>query len=121
MTTAEIVDLAHRWINLQRVPQDSAAARELMGAAVQVNMLALRQPQDCWALVMTIFNQTSDEWVLTNLAAGPLESLVTRHPEEILPLLENEARNSERFRDMLSSVWENLMPEDAWRRIRAAR
>jgi hypothetical protein len=121
MTEAEIIDLAQRWIKLQRVPQDSPEAKELMRAAVQVNMLALRQPQECWTVVMKVFNETDDEWVLTNLAAGPLESLVARHADKIIPLLESEASKNERFRDMLSSVWKNLMPEDAWRRLQAAR
>lgn len=121
MTEAEVIDLAQRWINLQRVPQDSPEAKELMRAAVQVNMLALRQPQECWDVVMKVFSETDDEWVLTNLGAGPIESLLARHADKIVPLLESEARKSERFRGVLSNVWKNLMSDEVWQRLQATR
>jgi hypothetical protein len=121
MTEAEIIDLAHRWVNLQLAPQDSPEAKELMRAAVQVNTLAIRQPMECWSVVMKVFCETNDEWVLTNLAAGPIESLLVRHAEKIIPLLESEAVRSERFRHMLQGVWKNLIPEDIWRRLQTVR
>ena len=121
MTEAEIADLAQRWASLQRLPQDSPEAKALMPAATQMFKLEFMQPQVCWKVVMKIFNETDDEWVLTNLAAGPIESLLARHPDQVLPLVEHEAGKNERFRLMLQGTWKNLMTDETWRRLNVAR
>jgi len=121
MTESEIADVATRWMQLQALPQDSSEAKQLMRAAIQVNMMTIQQPEECWKVVMKIFGETTDEWILTNLGAGPIESLLSRHPDMMLPMVEREAKTNKRFKDVLNNVWQNQMSDEVWQRLQAVR
>lgn len=110
-------ELVSAWIKLQQLPQDSSAAQHLMWAATEINLLALESPKECWEVVMRIFKETDDEWVLTNLAAGPIESLLSINGDYVIPLIQKEAVSNEGFRNMLKGVWRSAIPEDVWKRL----
>ena len=110
-------NLAKSWIQLQGVSQESEQAQELMWAAVRLNRLALSAPSECWDIVLDIINQTNDDWVLTNVAAGPLENLMALHSDEVINWIEKEARSNSKLKKLLSGVWKNLIPSDAWVRL----
>lgn len=59
--------------------------------------------------------------VFQNLAAGPLEELLSRHGAELIEEIEVEARRSPEFNLLLGGVWKNSMSEEVWRRVCAAR
>jgi hypothetical protein len=43
--------------------------------------------------------------VLANIAAGPLENLLTRSPEQFIDRVAEEARRDARFRGCLTGLW----------------
>lgn len=88
-----------------------------MWVAEEFNLRALRSPAECWELILEVVSQTDDKWVLTNLAAGPLESLLSHHPNEAIDWIEREAWKSPTFRELLDDVWQNLMPDEIWERL----
>ena len=55
--------------------------------------------------------------LIANLAAGPLETLISRHGAELINLIEAEARENKKFHNLLGGVWRNDIPEDIWVRI----
>ena len=63
---------------------------------------------------------TSDEDIAF-FAAGPLENLVAEHGVSVIDEIEQEARQSSRFRFLLSGIWgrDRTNPE-VWRRIQNA-
>ncbi len=50
------------------------------------------------------------------LAAGPLEDLIEYHGPDFIGRIEDEARRSAIFRELLGEVWESSTPE-VWGRI----
>lgn len=64
-------------------------------------------------IAFAIARKSSDEWVLENLGAGPLETLLGRDPT-FLDAIKLEAASSPGLFEALGSVWKNAMPDDTW-------
>ncbi|WP_310446095.1 DUF6869 domain-containing protein [Thiobacillus sp.] len=56
-----------------------------------------------------------------NLAAGPLEDLLSDHGRDLIEQVETEARRNPNFNLLLGGVWQGGMSEEIWARIQAAR
>jgi hypothetical protein len=72
--------------------------------------LARDDPEDCWSFVLGVVEATGDEFVLVNLAAGPLENLINWHGPTFIERVEHQARASAKFRGVLCGVWESVEP-----------
>ena len=58
---------------------------------------------------------------IAQLAAGPMEDLVTQHGERLIDEIEREAAKNEGFRYLLSGIWgQTHVPPEVWRRIQSA-
>jgi len=92
-----------------------------MWASIELDLLCMDAPEQCWEIILSILAETNDEWVLTNLAAGPVESLMASHGDLAISWVEREAVRSSAFRELLGGVWRNLISDDVWRRIQRTR
>jgi len=63
---------------------------------------------------------TDAQWVLDNLGAGPLESLLAKNDEQCILLVEAMAAKDGRFRWALGCCWQNAMSDEVWRRVQRA-
>lgn len=115
------IELAKYWIELQNLPRDTHEADELMWAAFEVMNLSDHNPQKCFDFILEVLSQTDNEWVLTNLAAGPLEDLLSQHPNEGILLVEKEISRNTKLKHILQGVWQNMMPEETWQRLQKLR
>ena len=77
-------------------------------------------PELLWTIILQILNHEISDKVFSNLAAGPLESLMAHHGPDFIERVENEAKNNPKFKNLLGGVWQNLMEEDIWRRLQKA-
>ncbi len=102
---------------LQSLDMESNAADSLMWASNDLTTKAITQPQDCWDLIVQISKETNDDWVLTNLASGPLETLLASHPHTVIEQLEAAARDDRKIRFLVTNLWQNLIPDDVWARL----
>jgi len=112
-----ITKLINSWINLQSLEQSSKEADQLMWAAEEVNLLSISSPRECWEFILDVIQHTDDEWVLTNLAAGPLENLLSVNPEEVILWIEKEVGNNPKLKQQLGSIWKNIIPDHIWKRF----
>jgi hypothetical protein len=78
------------------------------------------QPEIVWAAILSIIDKTSNDRVIGNLAAGPLEELIGNHGPAWIDRIENEARRNPKFRHLLGGVWQSSTPE-IWARVEKAR
>lgn len=79
-----------------------------------------KKPLGAWKVILEILNQTNDEVLLENLAAGPLETLIARHGRVVIGLVVERAEADERFRWLLAGVWNTGLAESIWNQIEAA-
>jgi hypothetical protein len=130
-----INEVADAWIEMtlasralggpDKVPQ------EVFDRGWQLNDLALHDPSiavEAIAEVTRRFSvadlaskeKTDAKWVLDNLGAGPLETLLSSNDERFVRLVELEAAKDGRFRWALGCCWQNAMSEEVWIRVQRA-
>lgn len=74
-------------------------------------------PEESFAFILEVLKQTDDEWVLANLAAGPLEDILAIYPHQAIEWVEKETSQNPALKKILNGVWQNLMPDDVWQRL----
>lgn len=79
--------------------------------------LEFRDPVRALEVAFVIARQSSDGWVLENLGAGPLETLLSRDPT-FLDAITIETASNPNLLEALCSVWKNEMPDETWSVIR---
>jgi hypothetical protein len=106
--------LAKAWIGEQYNRQEIEALKV-------IHDLRKTDPERCWSVILKIFEQAqSDDFVLGNLAAGPLEDLLADHGERFIERVETLARQAPRFRSLAQMVWRNSISGPVWARLRKA-
>ena len=76
-----------------------------------------REPETAWQVIDLIWRRDQDDWILANLAAGPVENLLARHGPAFIERIYVAARREPVFRRLLGGVWRSGMPEPVWRRL----
>jgi hypothetical protein len=88
MTPREIAD---GWV-LSYLVSSSMTHPERERAQDRMIDLAAEQPIAALEAISLVLDHTADEWVLTNLGAGPIESLLHSAPRPTLKLLATHPR-----------------------------
>lgn len=98
---------------------ESPEAELLSWAFDKIYDLAFHKPQDALDAILEINKITDEDRVLANLAAGPLETLLVHHGEEVIDRLITLAKSDPKFRDLLPGVWGDSIDEAVWEQIEA--
>jgi hypothetical protein len=95
-------NLANDWIRYhaeRRRPSDP-----LFVACRELDDLIRSAPEDAWAVTLELIEGASDDRVLANVAAGPLQDLLTKS-DGFIDRAEVQARRDPKFRRCLTGVW----------------
>ncbi len=85
----------------------------------EVSEIVHNDPPDvAWDLLLAMIRQAPEDLV-DDIAAGPLEDLVTRAGTELIDALETTARREPRVRQALGGIWVSwgAFPEDVMSRL----
>ncbi|APG61534.1 hypothetical protein LPB140_00260 [Sphingorhabdus lutea] len=118
MQNQDIQKLARGWIEEysspnKDLPQDDKCLDHWNALE---DMISAMNPES-WDVIVSIIKASDDEYIIANVAAGPLENFIAKLGHKSLNKIENEALNSPRFAYALRGVWQNLTPDDVWERI----
>jgi hypothetical protein len=108
--------LVDAWIRLQYAP-DEESKKRLIWAHAALDEICDRTPGECLRLILLITKKDRSDLIASNLAAGPVEDLLSRHGPSIIDAVEQEARRSHNFRSLLGGVWRSTIDEDVWNRV----
>jgi hypothetical protein len=111
VTDEQIEDLAESWIS----SEGSGPAFE------QLYDLILDDPENGWLVIQEIATRKLPEEVMAVFAAGPVEGLLAHHGQKLIDRVEEKARLNERFNCILGGVWQNMMSDDIWERVKKVR
>ena len=53
-------------------------------------------PDRAWRIILAVIGSAPDYAVLATLAAGPVEDLIDRHGDSILPIVTEEAQRTQK-------------------------
>ena len=119
MNESEKLKLIEAWVALQKSLDDSAEHEDKLWASEEFWELSENKPMICWELILQIINTEDNARVIGNLAAGPLEDLLSTHGNEFIAMVEKEAALNEKFRSLLGGVWQNEISDEVWNRIQS--
>lgn len=118
MTVAEIQALARAWIAHEMAGRNSAARERWLWASDRLSELPFEAPEQCWEVIQEIFRLEKSDLILSNLAAGPIEELLSYHGDALIDRIESLARSDPQFSRTLGNVWQNRIPDHVWKRVR---
>ncbi len=76
---------------------------------------------DLWNFIKHTYKQDIPQKIISILAAGPLEDLLSKAGEKYIDDVEELARNDPRFNYLLGGVWQNETSAEVWMRVLKAR
>lgn len=116
--------LGQAWIilheNIRKYGRESKETDEVFWAHEGLYELCETAPRDALDLINYVVNSTDDEFLLANLAAGPVEELLCFHGQLLIEEIERTASTSYKFRSLLRNVWKNEINEQVWERVQRA-
>jgi hypothetical protein len=68
-------------------------------------------------IIFCIKDLDTSEAVMDSLSAGPLESILMWHADEVIEEVERLCSSDDQFKDLLRGVWDNGFSEHIWTRI----
>ena len=107
-------NLVEEWIYAVKFDVNSGKYEE---AILDVNDMSIDEPDEIWKFILEVLKETNNEKVLSRLAAGPLENLLSLNPERAYEQIEMEARKNDKLRAILGGLWQNLIPDDIWKKL----
>jgi hypothetical protein len=78
-------------------------------------------PERAWEAILKLVEDSSAHCYLGQLAAGPIEDLLSYHGQQFIDRVETTARANPTFASTLSGVWQFTMGEDIWARVQAVK
>lgn len=109
-------DLVDAWIHRHEfihAEQIKPSEDKLFWAWEEMTDMVFNRPEEAWSIILELIAHAPSNRVLADIAAGPLEDLISRYPEQFIGRVEEQARRYPRFRLCLTGVWYgNDLPED---------
>jgi len=110
--------LVDHWIQYQLKSRLNSADSELFEwAADEVMDLSILNLEQCWQFILSVISKTDDQWVLTNIGAGPIEDMLATDSELTFSLIKNSLPNKE-LNFCITNVWQNLMSESTFKKVK---
>ena len=120
--TDELDKLVDDWITF-RYQMDRAKSKEDEDKIKSYDMdlmdhcLIPKLPKLSLSIILKILEKDSSDEVMSVLAAGELEDLLSLHGEEIFGLIEELAKKNPKFKKLLGGVWQGGMSDEFYKRI----
>ena len=117
---------ANAWIEMTKLGDQ--AADDCFDEGFQLNLLVQDHPRVGWEVIKQIVSRYAEcdpfadrnsegALILSNLGAGPLESLLNYHGQDFVDDVEIAANNDPAMRWTVSCVWRSRMPHEVWDRV----
>lgn len=110
----------YNWIKLQHTSEEDSEYEVLFDAYSELDMLCSIEPNEALELIVGIIHADSSDFIMANVAAGPLEDLLVRNGEKIIDNLCLLANDDESVKKSLSFVWKNKISSDVWHKLQSA-
>ena len=129
-----IEELSKAWISYYEIPEEDVKnltskeisdlgktqeKKKLFWAVSELMDISLSAPEECWNICLDIIKKTNNEYVLANVGAGPIETILCNFPDVTICLIEKEISKNEKLKQTLANVWKSNMPDSVWNRLQS--
>ena len=108
------------WAEWAMSHRESDAENPFGVAFFELGWLVEHEPETAWNVILQIAALPSAQPCLGNLAAGPVEDLLSYHGSNFIDRIELQAASNPTFASLLGGVWQHTMSNEIWRRVQAA-
>jgi hypothetical protein len=104
--SSEEIELARRWLDNRRADRIDAGPPDLEpdDRVLELTLTDV-DPERGWRVVIALLRAAQTEQDLTDVAIGPLETLLREHGTEFLHRTEQLANSDQRFRKALKMIY----------------
>lgn len=122
MREDELQEIVGAWIAAQETGRGSAEFEKHEWAVSKVVMWGVTdQSELLWRFITAAYKRDLSDDVSGMLAAGPIEDLLSTFGPAYITRVEELAAKDDRFRSILCGVWRQVMTDEVWMRLLAAR
>ena len=114
----EYQKLLHKNRSIQKEGEQPSSASRIRGTEVDC---IYDEPELLWRFVLCAYKRQLPEYVFSDLAAGPLEDLLSWAGSEFIDKIEELAKWDDKFNLLLGGVWQKDTKEEVWRRVEKVR
>jgi len=119
MKKTEIDHLAKSWIAFHYAAEESEDYKNNFWAFNSVCDLCQDDPEACWVIIEAIRQIDSNDAILSNLAAGPMEDLLGMHGDLFIDRIEVAASKDPQMKKLIGAIWQNAIPDNVWNRLKS--
>lgn len=115
----DFTEKAKAWIELMSLDDDDPKIQDYHWLEEFEFDIVDKNPDLALDFILEILSLNPSNVVIEVLAAGPLESVLSKHGIEIISRVENQARNNPQFAMLLGGVWKSTIDDQVWQRVQA--
>lgn len=108
-------ELAYKWIEFTQLNKDDPQYHIKFYIWEEVYEITHSDFARGYELILSILKQTEDELVLANLAAGPIEDLLSNFANDGLARLTKDVKKNGKLKRTLQGVWQGGMNDSEWK------
>src|ERR1017187_5841183 len=117
MTDVELNELARGWIAYWHDPKNEDTWEDWNRSSDYMDEAVESRPFAAWQMILAIHALDQSWQIRKVLSAGPIEDLLVKHGDEMIPLVETQAGRDATFAKVLGGVWKNRMVDEIWARL----
>lgn len=122
MTDEELNELARGWVAYWHDSKNEDLWEAWNRSNDYMNEAVGSNPIDAWKMVLVVYALDRSKKIQANLAAGPIEDLLSDHGPLMIEIVEEKARADPSFAKLLAGVWKlDSMTDEVWTRLLAVR
>jgi hypothetical protein len=128
MNASEADVLIDTWVKYHEILEkagdlagQTSIADDHLWAIERMDDIVNDDPDGAWGLIMELLLRAQSDYQLACLASGLLENFLVKHGSGFIDRIERAATQSDRFRETLTGVWKNEIPDDVWARVKKIR
>ena len=113
-------ELAEAWVKLMRLDDENSENSPLFEAFSLLDDLVYDKPEEAWQVMQLLWKIDSSDEMLSIIAAGPVEDLLSLHGEAFIGRFEELSITDAIFKKLLGAVWgQDRMPPAIYARLKA--
>jgi len=112
-------NIAESWIKMHHAREDSSDYKDNFWAYSRLSDLCEDKPENCFEIIELIRSIDGSDVILSNLAAGPFEDLLSIHGELFIERIEILSGTDVQLRKLLGAIWKNSIPDVIWKKVQS--
>lgn len=121
MLSAQNREIASAWLAMHHADEGSPTYLNNFWAYEELDQLINTAPDKSSEIIDEILLIDDSEITVANLAAGPIESLLVEHGDEVIRTIIQRSIGSALWKQLISNIWKNDIKDHIWEQLQQAK